>query len=235
MTETQINIKNYLTELITTNLKDFDLVKGAEQRTIGDLIEHQTINIIKDNQGEIIQKVKPAKGKKSTEDVAFINENVKYLLDLKSHNFEADFSMPNLISIEKLRKLLTNRKKEKKPAKKLTKKPTKKPTKIKKPEPLQELIYVLIDYKIESNIVKIKSVKVVFVWEMDMSMLVIGALGNGQLQIKNLNKDLIFTTEGKKIWFQKLKVEVKDYLEKQIIKIKKLQEEWENVENELPL
>jgi len=231
MTEKQINIKNYLTELITTNLKDFDLVEGAEQRTIGDLIEHQTINIIKDNQGEIIQKVKPAKGKKSTEDVAFINENVKYLLDLKSHNVEADFSMPNLISIEKLRKLLTNRKKEKKPAKK----PTKKPTKIKKPEPLQELIYVLIDYKIESHIVKIKSVKVVFVWEMDMSMLVIGALGNGQLQIKNLNKDLIFTTEGKKIWFQKLKVEVKDYLEKQIIKIKKLQEEWENVENELPL
>jgi hypothetical protein len=234
MTETQINIKNYLTELITTNLKDFDLVEGAEQRTIGDLIEHQTINIIKENQGEIIQKVKPAKGKKSTEDVAFINENVKYLLDLKSHNVEADFSMPNLISIEKLRKLLTNRKKEKK-EKKPAKKPTKKPTKIKKPEPLQELIYVLIDYKIESNIVKIKSVKVVFVWEMDMSMLVIGALGNGQLQIKNLNKDLIFTAEGKKIWFQKLKVEVKDYLEKQIIKIKKLQEEWENVENELPL
>jgi len=234
MTETQINIKNYLTELITTNLKDFDLVEGAEQRTIGDLIEHQTINIIKENQGEIIQKVKPAKGKKSTEDVAFINENVKYLLDLKSHNVEADFSMPNLISIEKLRKLLTNRKKEKK-EKKPAKKPTKKPIKIKKPEPIQELIYVLIDYKIESNIVKIKSVKVVFVWEMDMTMLVIGALGNGQLQIKNLNKDLIFTTEGKKIWFQKLKVEVKEFLEKQIIKIKKLQAEWDNVENELPL
>lgn len=216
-------IKNYLTELITQNLKDFELVEGGKQRTVGDLIENMVINIIKEHQGEIIQEVRLSKGKKSTEDVAFIHEGIKYLLDPKSHNVNSDFSMPNLIAIEKLRKLLSkNSKKEKFIGKSKT------PKKIELP---QELMFVFVDYKIDLSTVKIDSVNVVFVWELDMSMLGIGALGKGQLQIKNLNKDLIFTDEGKYVWFQRLRVEVKSYLEKQIIKIKKLQEEWENIEN----
>lgn len=223
MEDVHQNIKDYLTDLITQNLQDFDLVDGGQQRTIGDLIENMVINIIKQNQGEIIQEVKLSKGKKSTEDVAFISDGVKYLLDPKSHNVDSDFSMPNLIAIEKLRKLLSKNVEKKKPVRK-----SKKPKKIVLP---QELMFVFVDYKIESDIVKIGSVNVTFVWELDMSMLGIGALGKGQLQIKNLNKDLVFTDEGKNIWFQRLRVEVKSYLEKQIIKIKKLQEEWDNIEN----
>lgn len=223
MEDVHQNIKDYLTELITQNLQDFDLVDGGQQRTIGDLIENMVINIIKQNQGEIIQEVKLSKGKKSTEDVAFISDGVKYLLDPKSHNVDSDFSMPNLIAIEKLRKLLSKNVEKKKPVRK-----SKKPKKIVLP---QELMFVFVDYKIESDIVKIGSVNVTFVWELDMSMLGVGALGKGQLQIKNLNKDLVFTDEGKNIWFQRLRVEVKSYLEKQIIKIKKLQEEWDNIEN----
>lgn len=223
MEDVHQNIKDYLTDLITQNLQDFDLVDGGQQRTIGDLIENMVINIIKQNQGEIIQEVKLSKGKKSTEDVAFISDGVKYLLDPKSHNVDSDFSMPNLIAIEKLRKLLSKNVEKKKPVRK-----SKKPKKIVLP---QELMFVFVDYKIESDIVKIGSVNVTFVWELDMSMLGIGALGKGQLQIKNLNKDLVFTDEGKNIWFQRLRIEVKSYLEKQIIKIKKLQEEWDNIEN----
>lgn len=223
MEDVHQNIKDYLTDLITQNLQDFDLVDGGQQRTIGDLIENMVINIIKQNQGEIIQEVKLSKGKKSTEDVAFISDGVKYLLDPKSHNVDSDFSMPNLIAIEKLRKLLSKNVEKKKPVRK-----SKKPKKIVLP---QELMFVFVDYKIEFDIVKIGSVNVTFVWELDMSMLGIGALGKGQLQIKNLNKDLVFTDEGKHIWFQRLRVEVKSYLEKQIIKIKKLQEEWDNIEN----
>lgn len=223
MEDVHQNIKDYLTDLITQNLQDFDLVDGGQQRTIGDLIENMVINIIKQNQGEIIQEVKLSKGKKSTEDVAFISDGVKYLLDPKSHNVDSDFSMPNLIAIEKLRKLLSKNVEKKKPVRK-----SKKPKKIVLP---QELMFVFVDYKIESDIVKIGSVNVTFVWELDMSMLGVGALGKGQLQIKNLNKDLVFTDEGKNIWFQRLRIEVKSYLEKQIIKIKKLQEEWDNIEN----
>ena len=73
----------------------------------------------------------------------------------------------------------------------------------------------------------IRGIKVLFLWELDMSMLGIGALGKGQLQIKNLNDDLVITDEGKEAWYDKLKVEVNKYLDKQIIKIAKQKKEWE--------
>lgn len=200
MTEPQKNIKNYLTDLITENLQDFDLVNGGQQRTIGDLVEKKVVDIVLQNHGEIITEVKISTGKKSMEDVSVVSEGVTYMLDPKSHNIDSEFSMPNLSSISRIKKLFDNNKKE--------------------------MMYVFVDYKIDEQVVRIEKIKVLFLWELDMSMLGIGALGKGQLQIKNLNKELVITNEGKKVWYGKLKTEVKDYLAKQIKKIEKQKKEW---------
>ena len=201
MTESQLNIKNYLTELITENLQDFDLVDGGQQRTIGDLVEKKVIEIILQNQNPIINEVKLSTGKKSMEDVSVVSNGVTYMLDPKSHNVDSEFSMPNLSSISRIKKLFDNNKKE--------------------------MMYVFVDYKIDGQVVRIEDIKVLYLWELDMSMLGIGALGKGQLQIKNLNKELVISDEGKQIWYGKLKTQVKEYLAKQIKKIEKQKKEWE--------
>ena len=201
MTESQLNIKNYLTELITENLQDFDLVDGGQQRTIGDLVEKKVIEIILQNQNPIINEVKLSTGKKSMEDVSVVSDGVTYMLDPKSHNVDSEFSMPNLSSISRIKKLFDNDKKE--------------------------MMYVFVDYRIFGQVVRIEDIKVLYLWELDMSMLGIGALGKGQLQIKNLNKELVISDEGKQIWYGKLKTQVKEYLAKQIKKIEKQKKEWE--------
>lgn len=201
MTESQQNIKNHLTELITENLQDFDLVDGGQQRTIGDLVEKKVIEIILQNQNPIINEVKLSTGKKSMEDVSVVSDGVTYMLDPKSHNVDSEFSMPNLSSISRIKKLFDNDKKE--------------------------MMYVFVDYKIDGQVVRIEDIKVLYLWELDMSMLGIGALGKGQLQIKNLNKELVISDEGKQIWYGKLKTQVKEYLAKQIKKIEKQKKEWE--------
>ena len=201
MTESQQNIKNHLTELITENLQDFDLVDGGQQRTIGDLVEKKVIEIILQNQNPIINEVKLSTGKKSMEDVSVVSDGVTYMLDPKSHNVDSEFSMPNLSSISRIKKLFDNDKKE--------------------------MMYVFVDYRIFGQVVRIEDIKVLYLWELDMSMLGIGALGKGQLQIKNLNKELVVSDEGKQIWYGKLKTQVKEYLAKQIKKIEKQKKEWE--------
>ena len=195
------NIKDYFTDLITQNLQDFELVDGGQQRTIGDLVENKVIEIITADTNPLISEVKLSTGKKSMEDVSVVSDGVRYLLDPKSHNVDSEFSMPNLTSISKIKKLYST--------------------------PKQELLYVFVDYQIEGQTVLIRGIKVLFLWELDMSMLGIGALGKGQLQIKNLNDDLVITDEGKEAWYDKLKVEVNKYLDKQIIKIAKQKKEWE--------
>lgn len=201
MTESQQNIKNHLTELITENLQDFNLVDGGQQRTIGDLVEKKVIEIILQNQNPIINEVKLSTGKKSMEDVSVVSDGVTYMLDPKSHNVDSEFSMPNLSSISRIKKLFDNDKKE--------------------------MMYVFVDYRIFGQVVRIEDIKVLYLWELDMSMLGIGALGKGQLQIKNLNKELVISDEGKQIWYGKLKTQVKEYLAKQIKKIEKQKKEWE--------
>jgi hypothetical protein len=84
-----------------------------------------------------------------------------------------------------------------------------------------------VKYKLENGWVNIVDIKVFFIWELDISVLGVGALGKGQLQIKNAKKDLVFTDKGKQKWYSDFKKLVQEYLRKQIIKINKQILEWE--------
>jgi hypothetical protein len=60
-----------------------------------------------------------------------------------------------------------------------------------------------------------------------MSILTIGNLGKGQLQIKDANKELVFTNQGKELWFLDFKKLVLSFLRNQLVKINKQILEWE--------
>ncbi len=201
MKKKKVMVKEYIQNLLTENLKNFELVDGGMQRTVGDLVESQVTEILMNAKSDLITETKGPRSKKSIEDVTLVSDLVSFYIDPKTHDMDSGFSMPNLTSIDKIKKLFSSDKKE--------------------------LIYVSVKYKLENGWVNIVDIKVFFIWELDISILGIGALGKGQLQIKNAKKDLVFTEKGKQKWYGDFKKLVQEYLRKQIIKINKQILEWE--------
>lgn len=196
---------NPVIQLIKTqldeNLTNFELVDGGQQRTVGDLIESKVSEILRNVKSELITEKRAPRSKKSIEDVTLVSGGVTYYIDPKTHDVNSDFSMPNLTSVEKIKKLFLNKN--------------------------EELVYVFVSYRIENAVINIVEVKVFFIWELDISILGVGALGKGQLQIKNANESLVFTSKGKENWYVDFKKLVQIYLKKQITKIKKQILDWE--------
>jgi hypothetical protein len=190
-------IKNKIQEQLT----DFTIQDGSGQRTIGDLLEFKVIEILKSLKDDnLINEYVEARSKKSVEDISLIGNDIHHYVDIKTHNLDLDFSMPNLTSIEKLREILLDENKS--------------------------LIYVFISYKIQENLVIINNVEVKYIWNLDFSILRIGSLGRGQLQIKNMNNELIFNDDSKLTWFEKLKKVVNLYHDSRIKKIEKEKKLW---------
>ena len=89
-------IKDQLTKCLKEGLK-FPESKGVQQRGIADKIEDACNEIIK----ATFKDVRPAKSRRSIEDVNIGNTYV----DHKTSDAALDFKMPNMISIDRLRKL----------------------------------------------------------------------------------------------------------------------------------
>ena len=90
----------------------------------------------------------------------------------------------------------------------------------------QRLVNVFVSYVIQGNLVSIRNIEVKYIWELDFSILRIGSLGKGQLQISDMKKGLTFTTEGKESWYGKLKLLVNHYHQEQIKRIEKEKLKW---------
>lgn len=192
-------IKNELEALLKSNLKDFDLQDEFEQRSVGDKIENDCKEIAKQH---FSKNFKGPRSKKSLEDFSlYFDQNINWF-DVKTHYIQSTegFSMPNLVSVDKLKRSLQN--------------------------PNESIIYIFVSYKRENGKVLIQSVNLKYVWELDWSILSIGNLGKGQLQIKNANKDIVFTNEGKDVWASKLRDNVISFYNKRIEKIKKEITKW---------
>jgi hypothetical protein len=138
---------------------------------------------------------------RSIEDIEIKLNNNLYKIDIKTHDVNRDFSMPNLISIDRARKYLsivTN-----------------------------HIIYIFIDYKIEDDIVTIINVLVKPIESLDWSYLAIQNLGKGQLQIKSMSDGLFFNDNvSRKEWLDKLIKEGKDYYERLILKVSEYKNNW---------
>lgn len=194
-------IKKVIQDTIIENLENFQLIEGGQQRTVGDLIENKVLTILKNTSHPLIEKIVQPRSKKSIEDLTLVSGGIKYYLDPKTHDKNSNFSMPNLTSISKIKKLFSS--------------------------DSEELIYILIDYEIIENFVHIKKVDTLFIWEFGFDNLSIGALGNGQLQIKNKHNPIVISELGKEFWFTSFKFLVKNYLIKQQNKIHKQIIEWD--------
>ena len=188
-----------LQKILHENLKGFKLTDDYGQRSVGDKIEYECSNISKRYFGDFHID---AKSKRSIEDFSIVKNNQYNFFDVKTHYVQDvnGFSMPNLISVKRLKKLLETNS--------------------------QSLSYIFVDYTRKGGNVIIEDVIVKYIWELDWSILSIGALGKGQLQIKDANKKLTFTCIGKQKWFEILKSRVNEFYQKEILKINKELKSW---------
>ena len=144
--------------MIKDKLKGFILEEQFEQRSVGDYIENLCKEIVKDT---VPNNYQEPRSKKSTEDFTIcevVSNNVNHnYIDVKTHYIQEEegFSMPNLISVDKLKPLLE--------------------------DDTKTLSYLFVDYTRNNGNLNIEDVNVKYIWELDWSILGIGGLGRGRV------------------------------------------------------
>ena len=113
----------------------------------------------------------------------------------------SDLSMPNLISISRIKKFYENDR--------------------------NLLLYVFVKYVSNNNVIQILEVNVKKLEQLNWECLTIGNLGKGQLQITNMNEISFQTFMTRTDWMERLSYDVVIYYQKLIDKIKtKWIKEW---------
>ena len=174
-------------------------VDNLEQRGYADMIEKLVAEQAKTNNPLQFRK---ARSKRSIEDFSYHLDNQSIWFDVKSFDVNSDFSMPNLVSIDRLRKVMS--------------------------DDTQDLIYILVDYRLDHDNKKVTVDKIQFrpVYTIDPSVLAIQNLGKGVLQVKNMHNSLDRYTGSKEEWMKQISSMAYNFYEKQIAKFKKLQSTW---------
>lgn len=172
------------------------------QRGIGDLIESYCIKKIKNIKNKNIL-IKESTSVKSPEDIQVETKDLIYKIDIKSHSIDKKFSMPNLISVDTLRKIYNDNN--------------------------NYIIYIFVDYTVKNNELTITKINIRYIEELDWSILRISNIGRGQLQIKNANKKFIYNHQNNRDnWIIELKKNVINFKQKLIKKSEKCINLWEN-------
>ena len=172
------------------------------QRGIADIIEVMVSDIILNLKDQSIKESYEAKSKRSIEDVGLITTDYDDIkIDIKTHDSESDLSMPNLISISRIKKFYENDK--------------------------NLLLYVFVKYHTDNNSIQVSEVIVKSIEQIDWSCLTIGNLGKGQLQITNMNDISFNDFLSRKDWMKRLSYDVIIYYRSLINKIEtKWIKEW---------
>ena len=110
--------------------------------------------------------------------------------------------MPNLVSIDRLRKVLS--------------------------DPDQDLIYILVHYRLDHDKKKVSIEHIEFrpIYEIDPAVLAIQNLGKGVLQVKNMHNALDRFDGGRKEWMKHISKMTFQFYNKQIQKFEKMKALW---------
>ena len=160
----------------------YQIPPNAGQRSIADIIENHIIE-------EYVAKggIRP-KSVRTIEDVAYEDK----LIDIKTRDIGRDFSMPNLISVDRLMK---NKDKH--------------------------IEYKIVEYSVEGDHALIHNVIDRPIHTICWSAMKIQNLGLGQLQLVKVD-DIPVYKGTKDQWYEQLRVEMNLFYKKQIVKFTKL-------------
>jgi len=175
--------------------KNIPRPSSGNQRAYADVIEELGCDLAKRQWPSLYRA---ARSVRSPEDFTLVTNTSRVLVDIKTRQLNTEFNMPNLISVDRLQKLLD--------------------------DSAMELWYWIIDYEVDqSGSAAVVHSELVPVWNLNWQCLSIGNLGLGQLQITNWN-NLVQSTQTKAVWANQLRETRKEFYTNQATKFQKLAE-----------
>jgi hypothetical protein len=209
LTETRSNIEKTVVDLLNNNqLMNYNTVNSP--RAVGDAVQgFLEKNISACLPKELVLKIDTSFARRSMADLAFedIGGNY-YVVDIKTHNLNTNFNMPNLTSVERLARFYGDVK--------------------------NYFVLLLVSYIIEEDRLMFRKCMFVPIEHLDWSCLTLGALGWGQIQIANSNIININSENTKKKWMLRLCDALDLFYPNEIAKItqridyfKNIREYWE--------
>lgn len=134
-------------------------------------------------------------GRRSMEDMAFKDaDDNYYAVDVKTHNLDTDFNMPNLISVKRLATFYAN-------------------------DDKNYFCILIVSYHTDSNELTFTGCDFKPIESFDWGCLTLGALGWGQIQIANANKIIFTPVASRKTWMLKLCDKLAAFYDAEISKI----------------
>ena len=171
---------------------------GKSPRSAGDAMQ----SLLEQNLQTLLGDFCPADNyeigfsRRAMEDIAFTDaDGFRYLVDVKTHWIDAEFSMPNLTSIPRLTRLYASES--------------------------NYFVLLLVRYRSEPNRITATETHFVPIEFLDWSCLTIGALGAGQIQIANASNILVEPNATRRDWMLNLCDRAQVFYQKEIIKINK--------------
>ena len=129
--------------------KEIPYEGGLMQRGIADIIEVIVSDILLNLKHQSIKESYEAKSKRSIEDVGLITTDYDDIkIDIKTHDAESELSMPNLISVARIKKFYENDR--------------------------NLLLYVFVKYVSNNNVIQILDTKVKAIEQLNWECLTIG-------------------------------------------------------------
>ena len=166
---------------------------SGNQRAYADQIEELACELARTQYTAQYQK---ARSVRSPEDFTILDGDVTNYIDVKTRQLGTDFNMPNLISVDRLDKLLS--------------------------ESNTELYYWMIDYRVQADgTCVIEHSELRTVWSLPWSALAIQNLGKGQLQICKWAELAKYETD-RTAWHSYLKGERRRFYLKQASKFQRM-------------
>jgi hypothetical protein len=209
ISETRATIEKTVVALLNSNqLMNYNTVNSP--RAVGDAVQgFLEKNIAKCLPQELVVKINTSFARRSMADLAF--EDVTgnyYVVDIKTHNLNTNFNMPNLTSVERLARFYGDNK--------------------------NYFVLLLVSYKTEGEQLIFGNCFFAPIEYLDWSCLTLGALGWGQIQIANSNIVNINTANTRKKWMLQLCDNLDLFYPNEIAKItqridyfKNIREYWE--------
>lgn len=172
----------------------------SKQRSLGDVVENAIVARFAAICAEFSTNVQVKFSNRALEDVAFSYDGRYFAVDVKTHNLDARFSMPNLISVDRLLRFYDS--------------------------PDNYFVLAMVKYRVSSpeqadnELAGVEIVEVVvsdlehIAWQ----SLTIGALGKGQLQIKDASKMGLSLESDRQTWLRELLTRLVKFYEGEIVK-----------------
>ncbi|MCL2762368.1 MAG: hypothetical protein FWD36_04045 [Treponema sp.] len=203
-------IEKTVVDLLNNNqLMNYNTVNSP--RAVGDAVQgFLESNISQCLPNNLVTKINASFARRSMADVAFEDKhNNYYVVDIKTHNLNTNFNMPNLTSVERLARFYGDEK--------------------------NYFVLLLVSYRIEDEQLHFDKCLFLPIEYLDWSCLTLGALGWGQIQIANSNNVKIDLKNTRKKWMLQLCDALDLFYPNEISKItqridyfRNIREYWEN-------